>query len=121
MQFVHTLGATELPTNSTFEALGGVMARTTCAQRPLCGSLWVLKYPYCHQMIIQTQLRCGRRVRVKLKFKRSSGVPKQYTQQQFWGFWGAHGLGYMGPTDTMWVPMDAQVPILSPIDHPNPS
>ena len=42
-------------------------------------------------------------------------------QQQFWGFWGAHGLGNMGLAATTWVPMGAEVPLLSPNDHPNPS
>ena len=46
--------------------------------------------------------------------------PGQY-KQQFWGFWGAHGSGYMGPVATTWVPMGAQLPVLSPNDHPNPS
>ena len=31
------------------------MARARWAQRPLLGSPWVLKHPYCHQMITQTQ------------------------------------------------------------------
>ena len=34
--------------------------------------------------------------------------------QQFWGFRGVYGLGYMGLAATMWVPMGARVPILSP-------
>ena len=37
------------------------MARATWAQRPLRGSLWVLKYPYCHQMMTQTHPRGDRR------------------------------------------------------------
>ena len=49
--------AIEPPTNSSFEAFGGAMAWARLAQWPLCGSPWVLKYPYCHQMIIQTHLR----------------------------------------------------------------
>ena len=27
--------------------------------------------------------------------------------------------GYMGPAATAWVPMGAQVPVLSPNDHPS--
>ena len=46
----------EPPTNSNSEAFGGTMARATWAQRPLCGSPWVLKYLYCHQVITQTQI-----------------------------------------------------------------
>ena len=37
--------------------------------------------------------------------------------QQFLGFWGTHGPGYMGLAATKWVPIGAQVPN----DHPNPS
>ena len=33
----------------------------------------------------------------------------------------AHGTGYIGLAATTWVPMGAQVPTLSPNDHPNPS
>ena len=33
----------------------------------------------------------------------------------------AHGLVQMDLVATMWVPMGAQVPLLSPNDHPNPS
>ena len=42
-------------------------------------------------------------------------------EQQFLGLLGAHGPGYMGPAATMWVPMGAQVPVLSPNNHLNPS
>ena len=34
------------------------------------------------------------------------------------GFQGAHSSGYMGLAATMWVPMGAQVPLLSLNDHP---
>ena len=37
------------------------MARARWAQWPLRGSPWVLKYPYCHQMITQTHPRGNRR------------------------------------------------------------
>ena len=36
-------------------------------------------------------------------------------------FRGAHGLGYMGLAATAGVPLGAQLPTLSPNDHPNPS
>ena len=39
----------------------------------------------------------------------------------FWGFRRAHGTGYIGLAATTWVPIGAQVPVLSPNDHPNPS
>ena len=42
-------------------------------------------------------------------------------QQQIWRFWGAHGTGNRGLTATKWVPIGAQLPVLSPNDHPNPS
>ena len=59
--------AIEPPTNSNFEAFGGPMARARWAQWPLRGSPWVLKYPYCHQMITQTQPRGNRRVSEKVE------------------------------------------------------
>ena len=34
---------------------------------------------------------------------------------------GPPGLGYMGLAATTWAPMGAQVPVLSPNDHPKPS
>ena len=37
------------------------------------------------------------------------------------GFRGGHGPGYMGLAATAWVPMGAQVPVVSLNDHPNPS
>ena len=54
--------AIEPLTNNNFEAFAGPMARARWAQWPLCGSLWVLKYPYCHQMIIQSHPRGNGRV-----------------------------------------------------------
>ena len=43
------------------------MARVRWAQWPLRGSPWALKYPYCHQMITQTQPRGNIRVRKRSK------------------------------------------------------
>ena len=45
---------------------------------------------------------------------------KEPKQRECRGFWGAHGLGYMGLAATMWVPVATQVPALSPNDHLNP-
>ena len=59
--------------------------------------------------------------RKKWKCEKLSSVTKQPMQQQFWGFRRAHGTGYIGLAATTWVPMDAQVPVLSPNDHPNQS
>ena len=59
--------------------------------------------------------------RKKANFGNLVGVTKQPTQQQFRGFWRGHGSGYMGLAATTWVPMGAQVPILSLNHHPNPS
>ena len=42
-------------------------------------------------------------------------------QQQFRGFQGTHGPGYMGLAATTWVPMGAHARVLPPNDHPNPS
>ena len=39
----------------------------------------------------------------------------------FGAFRGGHDAGYMGLAPSTWVPMGAQVPVLSPNDHPNPS
>ena len=44
------------------------MARAIWAEQPLRGSPWVLKYPYCHQIITQTHPRGNRRVSEKVKF-----------------------------------------------------
>ena len=57
--------------------------------------------------------------RKMLNFEKISGATKQPTQ--FWGFWGALRPFYMGPVATTWVPLGAQVNVLSPNDYPNPS
>ena len=41
-----------------------------------CGSPGVLKYPYCHQMIIQTHPRGDRRISEKINFSEISGATK---------------------------------------------
>ena len=46
----------------------GPMAWGTWAQRPIRGSLWVVKYPYCHQMTTQTHPRGDKRVSEKNEF-----------------------------------------------------
>ena len=97
------------------------MARARWAQWPLRGSPWVLKYPYCHHMITQTHPRGNRRASKESKCEFFSNVTKRLTQRQFWGFRRAYGTGYIGLAATMCVPMGAQVPLLSPNDHPNPS
>ena len=43
------------------------MARATRAQWPLRGTLWALKYPYCHQMITQTHPRGNGRLSEKIE------------------------------------------------------
>ena len=53
--------------NNNFGAFGGPMARATWAWRLLRGFLWVLKYPYCHQMNTQTHPRADIRVSEKVK------------------------------------------------------
>ena len=58
--------------------------------------------------------------RENIEFQQFSGATKEPKNQQFAGFWGAHGSGYMCLAATMWVPMCAQVPVLSPNDHPHP-
>ena len=57
----------------------------------------------------------------KANFGNLAGVTKQPTQRQFRGFWRGHGSSYMGLAATTWVPMGAQVPVLSLNHHPNPS
>ena len=69
------------------------MAWARWAQWPLHTPSWVLKYPYCHQMITQTHPRGNKKVLEKLKCEKSSSVTKLSTPQQFWGFWRAHGTG----------------------------
>ena len=59
--------------------------------------------------------------RKKANFGNLVSVTQQPTQRQFRGFWGGHGSGYMGLAATTWVPMGAQVPVLSLNHHPNPS
>ena len=54
--------------NSNFGGFGGPMAWAKGAQRPLRGSPWVLKYPYCHQMITQIHPRGDKRVSEKFGF-----------------------------------------------------
>ena len=50
-----------------------------------------------------------------------SGATGQPTNNNRGSFQGPNGSGYMGLAATMWAPMGAQVPVLSPNDHPNPS
>ena len=52
-----------------------------------------------------------------LKFSSDTKEPKQL---QFWGF-GEPMTPCMGLAATIWVPVGAQVPVLPPNDHPNPS
>ena len=59
--------------------------------------------------------------RKKANFGNLARVTKQPTQRQFRGFWGGHGSGYMRLAATTWVPMNAQVPVLSLNHHPNQS
>ena len=67
-----------LPMERNFGALGGAMARRTWAYyRPLRGSPWVLKYPYCHHIITQNHPRGDRRVSDKGNFSKNSQVPLQ--------------------------------------------
>ena len=66
---------------SNFGAFGGPMAGATWAQRPLRGSPWALKYPYCQEMITQTHPRADRQVSEKLEFlKKFSDANKQPNQ-----------------------------------------
>ena len=97
------------------------MAWPTWAEWQLRGSPRVLKYPYCHQMVTQTHRKGGRRVSGKDEFSKICRCHQTASTKQFRSFRGAHGLGYMGLAATAWVPMGAQVPVLSPNEHPNPS
>ena len=60
MQFVCTFGTTEEPTTHG-PGYTGLMATAW---------VWVLKYPYCHQMITQTHPRGERRVSEKVECKK---------------------------------------------------
>ena len=57
----------------------------------------------------------------KLLMQLAHEVPLECLQTAISGFQGAHGPGYRGLVATTWVPMGAQVPVLLPSDHPNPS
>ena len=50
------------------------MAHATWAWRLLRGSPWVLKYPYCHQMITQTHPRGDGQVSEKIEFSENCQV-----------------------------------------------
>ena len=52
-----------------------------------------------------------------MQFVRTPHAAEPPTNTTFETFWEAHGSGYMGPVATTWVPMGAQVPVLSPT-HP---
>ena len=93
------------------------MARAPWAQWPLHGSPWVLKYAYCHQMTTQTDPKGERRVSRKTNSRNFLLGTKRPKKEIFWGF-KAHGSGYMALASTLWVPMDSQVPVLSPNDPP---
>ena len=54
----------------------------------------------------------------KSQFFENFRVLLNSARQQFQGVWAAHGPGHMGLAATMWVPMGARVPILSPNDEP---
>ena len=62
-------------------AFGGPMTRATWAQRPLRGSLWVLKYPYCHQMITQTHPTGDKRISASQNLKNSIAFGKATSQR----------------------------------------
>ena len=52
--------------NSNFKAFGGGGGAWPVL-RGLPGSLWVLEYPYCHQMTTQTHPRGNKRILEKIK------------------------------------------------------
>ena len=81
-----------------------------------------LRYPHCHQMITQIHSTVNKGISAKMEFSKIFQMPlKSLKNEQCHGFWGAHLLGYIHRTATIWVRMGAQVPVLSPNDHPNPS
>jgi hypothetical protein len=75
---------------------------------------------------ISHSTKCGRPVCVQLPHRvTAETIPHPVLdgpkQQRIPGSWGAHGAGYMGLPATTWVPRGAQVSVLSPNDHQNPS
>ena len=74
--------------NSNFGAFGGAHGPDYMAWRSLCGSPWVLKYPYCHQMITQTHPRAKEGFPKMSNFRKFSCATKLPTQQQLRPFWG---------------------------------
>ena len=131
-------GATEgFPKKSSFGNLAGVTKQPTQRQsRGFWGGAWLGLYglgghymgPHgCSSTHIVTKSSPKPIPGVtegfpkKSSFGNLAGVTKQPTQRQSRGFWGGRGSGYMGLAATTWVPMGAQVPILSLNHHPNPS
>ena len=120
--FENFSGATKQPNqqqNSAFLGAHGVcyMGLVATMWVPMGAQVPVLS-PNDHQDHSQGQLKGFAENQILKKF---SGATKQPKQQQFSAFPGAHGACYMGLVATTWVPMGAQVPVLSPNDHPNPS
>ena len=66
------------------------MAQATWAYRPLRGSPWVLKYPYCHQMTTQPHRRGDRRVLKKVDFSKNFRCHlKNFNNNNFGAFEGS--------------------------------
>ena len=76
-------------------------------------------------LVISIKFYCLRLGTSKREERREGGTGGKDTdpwnQHRFRSFQGVYDLRYMGLAATMWVPNGAQVPVLSPNDHPNPS
>ena len=84
------------------------------AQRPLCGSPWMLKYPYCHPMITQTHPGVTEGFQKRSNFEKFAGATKQPIEREngpiligkgpFWGGGGAtKGTRSLDPRPPPWV------------------
>ena len=96
-------------------------ARSTPGYMGLVATTWVptgaelpVLSPIDHPNLYQG---CQKGLEKALIFRKFSRGTQQPKQRQFRG----HGKGYMGLPATIWVPMGAQVAVLSPNDHPSPS
>ena len=121
-QLVHTPNANEPPTNRNFENFGGAhgsgqMGPMAATWVPVGAHVPVLS-PNDHPNPSQEQQKgFGESGNVK-NFQVSLKILRNSNFGAFGGPW--HGL-QRGLAATAWGSMGAQVPVLSPNDHPNPS
>ena len=111
------LCAYQVPLNCLQTAIVGVSGTHGPSYTGLVATTWVpmgdrgpVLSPTRHPKQSQGRQKGFRKSRILKIFQ----VPLTTLQQQFWGFWGAHGWGYTGLVATTWVP------IPSLLIHPGP-